>query len=177
MTMYFDDVSRHDWKPTQQVRHTPIVPNEKTDAIRRMLLGYNAESASQLSRDEIMEQMQLWASKSGVVGSYFGDELYTGIVGQDVCQSTYILGALADFWACIAAVIDKHTDEYSPLHRWVNMDDESDQIHFCVFPLCPDLYDYKTMFTFVTSVEFSKELCLHLGKRCKSVGHPRIAGT
>ena len=63
MTMYFDDVSRHAWRwspgakfPTVQVSHqTQVFPSESTlklDAVQRMLLGYNAESASKLSSEE-----------------------------------------------------------------------------------------------------------------------------
>jgi len=58
MTMYFDDVSHHAWKwhPTVQVSHqTQTFLSEskfQPDAVQRMLLGFNAESASKLSPEE-----------------------------------------------------------------------------------------------------------------------------
>lgn len=48
-------------------------------------------------------------------------------------------------------------------------------VQFVTFPSCPDLYDYKTFFTFVTAMEFSKENCLHFGKRLiVSLFHPHF---
>jgi len=39
------------------------------------------------------------------------------------------------------------------------------QVQFVVFPNCQEPYDYKNMFTFLMAVEFSNDLCLHLGNR------------
>lgn len=63
--MYFDDVSRHSMQwtpPASSVSYTPssrvIKKNstanddEKAEAIQRMLLGYNAETASELDAEE-----------------------------------------------------------------------------------------------------------------------------
>jgi hypothetical protein len=53
--MYFDDASRHHinipWKPDDGMP-SPNRSEEKHDAVKRILLGYNAESASLLSEDE-----------------------------------------------------------------------------------------------------------------------------
>jgi len=203
--MYFDDVSRHaiQWKPSpnlpigqprrlqqpqqQPDESFPSLDDRKADAIRRMLLGYDAASASELSQDDVFEQVELWSSKSGVVGDFFGDELYQEVVGMSLCNATDVVGALAQFWTTITSVIRNHTDhEYSPL-RWTTKSDAvrpsdqkndvptGDKVHFAVFPNCQDLYDYKTMFTFLAAVEFSKETCLHLGKRFSlSLFHPKF---
>jgi hypothetical protein len=58
--MYFDDVSRHSigWKPGKLLKTTNTDVSafhrseQKHDAVKRVLLGYNAESASVLSEDE-----------------------------------------------------------------------------------------------------------------------------
>ena len=63
MTMYFDDVSRHSkgWKPGNKLSKSSDVsafhwseqkPDAVPDAVKRRLLGYDAESASVLSGDE-----------------------------------------------------------------------------------------------------------------------------
>jgi hypothetical protein len=58
LTMYFDDVSRHStgWKPGKLLKNTDVSAfhrsEQKHDAVKRMLLGYDAESASVLSEDE-----------------------------------------------------------------------------------------------------------------------------
>jgi hypothetical protein len=57
--MYFDDVSRHSngWKPGNKLSKNSKVSafhrsEQKHDAVKRRLLGYDAESASVLSEDE-----------------------------------------------------------------------------------------------------------------------------
>jgi hypothetical protein len=57
--MYFDDVSRHSngWKPGNKLSKNSGVlafhrSEQKHDALKRTLLGYDAESASVLSKDE-----------------------------------------------------------------------------------------------------------------------------
>jgi hypothetical protein len=56
--MYFDDVSRHSngWKPGKLSKNSNVPAfhrsEQKHDAVKRMLLGYDAESASVLSEDE-----------------------------------------------------------------------------------------------------------------------------
>jgi hypothetical protein len=57
--MYFDDVSRHShgWKPGNKLSKSSAVSafhrsEQKHDAVKRMFLGYDAESASVLSKDE-----------------------------------------------------------------------------------------------------------------------------
>jgi hypothetical protein len=58
MTMYFDDVSRHSkgWKPGKLSKNSYVSAfhrsEQKNDAVKRRLLGYDAESASVLSKDE-----------------------------------------------------------------------------------------------------------------------------
>jgi hypothetical protein len=130
--------------------------------------------------------MQLWAKKYGVVGDDFGDKkVYRETLGMSVCGATSVVGCIADFWQAIVAVIDEHTDDVDPA-RWTikasdNVEKKNqnvlavEQMCFAVFPNCKELYDYKTMFTFVTAMELSKELCLHLGSRFSlSLFHPKF---
>jgi hypothetical protein len=113
--------------------------------------------------------MQLWAKKYGVVGDDFGDKkVYRETLGMSVCGATSVVGCIADFWQAIVAVIEEHTDDVDPA-RWTikasdNVEKKNqnvlavEQMCFAVFPNCKELYDYKTMFTFVTAMELSKEL-------------------
>lgn len=122
----------------------------------------------------VRDQIEVWATKSGIVGKFFGDELYQEILGTNVCDATHVIAALAQFWEAVASMINQHTDQYSPL-RWTAQSTSSKrennpahvnhQVQFVVFPNCHELYDYKTMFTFLAALEFSKDLCLHLGNR------------
>jgi hypothetical protein len=231
LTMYFDDVSRHSngWKPGNKLSKNSDVSafhrsEQKHDALKRTLLGHDAESASVLSNDEgtfllscasttglpmmavddacltrvlqyilsydwqttVLEQMQLWVQKYGVVGDDSSDDkLYRETLGMSVCGATSVVGCIADFWQAIVAVIDEHTDDVDPT-RWTiktseNLETKSqnlqlaEQIYFAVFPNCQELYDYKTMFTFVTAMELSKGLCLHLGNRLSlTLFHPKF---
>jgi hypothetical protein len=56
--MYFDDVSRHSigWKPGKLLKNTDVSAfrrsEQKMDAVKRILIGYDAESASVLSEDD-----------------------------------------------------------------------------------------------------------------------------
>jgi hypothetical protein len=104
---------------------------------------------------------------------------------MSVCGATSVVGCMAHFWQAIVAVIDEHTDDEYPA-RWTIKAPDSlekknqnmlsgEQIYFAVFPNCQELYDYKTMFTFVRAMEFSKELCLHLGNRFSlTLFHPKF---
>jgi hypothetical protein len=112
-----------------------------------------------------------------------GDELYGRLLGTSVCPATDLVTAVSQLWNEIAAILRAHTDELSPT-KWtttsaaregssVGGGREAEEVHFVVFPACPDLYDYKTMVTFVTAIEFAKEHCLHVGKRLTvGIFHP-----
>lgn len=208
--MYFDDVSRHSngWKPGKLSKNGDVSAfhrsEQKHDAVKRMLLEYDAGSASVLSADEgtflslvlqlrcfrrrlshscitiyllvrlVLEQMQLWAQKSGAVGDNVGDKVYRETLGISVCDATSVVGCVANFWQAIVAVIDEHTDDADPTNNPEKVQ-SAEQIFFAIFPNCRELYDYKTMFTFVTALEFSKELCLHLGSRSSlTLFHPKF---
>jgi hypothetical protein len=130
--------------------------------------------------------MQQWAQTHSVVGDDLGDnKLYRETLGMSVCGATSVVGCIADFWQAIVAVIDEHTDDVDSA-RWTmqasdNLEKKNqnvqsaEQIYFAVFPNCQELYDYKTMFSFVMAMELSKGLCLHLGKRFSlTLFHPKF---
>ena len=114
---------------------------------------------------QVMDQLALWADKSGAVGCYFGDELYGKLLGVSVCRSDTLVGCLAQFWQAVVNVIHEHADEYHPTGRWDIGKSKRSQLHLVAFPDCPQLYDYKSLKMLNAAVEFSKEQCLFLGKR------------
>jgi hypothetical protein len=83
---------------------------------------------------------------------------------------------LADFWQALAQIIRVHTDQETWPPRWLSyprnatasggggVTFSSDWVHMIVLPDNPDLYDYSTFTTLLAAVEFSKELCVHLGR-------------
>jgi len=198
MTMYFDDMSRGsvDWNPEEHAtsgwkssQHQPIT---EQDMIQRLLTGYDAETASQLSCREVQQQTKLWTQKSGVVGNFFGDELYADLLSVSVARgpagerAPSLVHSLAAFWQALADVITLHTDQDVWPPRWtaharyhnlnltsamacaVTGEDAGvrggDRVHMIVLPDCPALYDYQTFTTLLAAVEFSKEACVHLGR-------------
>lgn len=140
----------------------------------------------------VQQQTQLWTEKSGVVGNYFGDELYTEMLSVQVARDNThpstcppsMVHCLADFWQAVAAIIRLHTDQDVSPPRWtphalydnLNLTAATahatlaednvggDRVHMIVLPDCQDLYEYGTFTTLLAAVEFSKELCLHLGR-------------
>ena len=99
-------------------------------------------------------------------------------------KTTSMVHSMAQFWQTVAAVIELHTDKgvwparWTPHARYENLnltaamayatsppsDVRGDRVHMIVLPDCPDLYEYTTFTTLLAAVEFSKELCLHLGR-------------
>jgi hypothetical protein len=134
----------------------------------------------------VLEQMQQWAQTHSISGNDFGDnKLDRETLGMSVCGATSVVGCIADFWQAIVAVIDEHIDDVDSTRWTIKASDNkemknqnvpsAEQIYFAVFPNCQDLYDYKTMFTFVTAMELSKGLCLHLGNRFSlTLFHPNF---
>jgi hypothetical protein len=133
--------------------------------------------------------MKLWADKSSVVGDDLGEEMYRDTLGTTVCDATNTVGCMAQFWQTIATVIEENTDECNPtLWKTPPFKDKNpasskrsrnilsaNQIYFTVFPYCDELYDYKTMCTFIAAMEFSKEMCLFLGNRFSlTLFHPKF---
>jgi hypothetical protein len=121
------------------------------------------------------------------VGSFFGDELYRDLTGVSVArpsreQEASLVHSLAAFWKAVATVIDLHTDRAVWPPRWLpapraenstgtvvytaknGTTTAQDRVHMIVWPDAPDLYDYDSFTTLLTSVEFSKDLCVHLGR-------------
>ena len=128
-----------------------------------------------LSTSTVEQQTRLWTQKSGVVGDFFGDELYTDLLSVRVARSslsttTSMVHSLADFWQALAQIIHVHTDQETWPPRWLSHPRNgttpvgSNWVHMIVLPDNPDLYDYSTFTTLLAAVEFSKELCVHLGR-------------
>lgn len=157
------------------------------------------------SHTKVCEQTKLWTQKSGVVGHYFGDELYADLFSVSVARGPHgesapsMVHALAAFWQAVTDVIVLHTDrDVWPHQRWtrrpryhnlnltvasacaVRGEDNdgvtsNSGVHMIVLPDCPALYDYATFTTIVAAVEFSKPLCVHLGRHLSLTAfHPQF---
>jgi hypothetical protein len=141
----------------------------------------------------VVDQTELWSRTAGVVGRTMGDELYGRLLGTSVGDARDAVTALSQLWREISNVIRTNADDFSPTQSVTSsaaaggaaaaviggsmleggVGREAEKVHFVVFPACNELYDYKTMMTFVTAVEFAKEHCLHVGKRLTvGIFHP-----
>jgi len=167
--------------------------DDKQAMIRKFLTGYNARSASELTHKEIKRQTKFWSKESGVVRSrkynYFGDDvLYDDVLGTSISNSTTLMGCLGDMWSFVTRdIIDAYAEtEYKTAqHRWAlrRKNDKynkkplrgSSHVFFCVFPHCPEAYDYKTFTMLVAALEFCKDLCVYMGKEFSvTLFHPKF---
>jgi hypothetical protein len=123
--------------------------SDKMAAIQR-LLGYNANSASDLSRKEIRKRLKTWSQQSGAVGRMWGDELYNRLLGTKVCPYTDVEGCLAYYWRYVVQLIRED-------------DERKDGVYLISFPYCKDLYTYDTFSLFHSAVDLGRDLCHHLG--------------
>jgi hypothetical protein len=146
----------------------------------------------------VIDQTEMWATRSGVVAGEisWGDELYddllgttvattsTGGVGDGDSASTPI-AALAAFWKAVVDVIDANRDdEFHSARRWTSSammvnenlrQERRPQVHFIAFPYHDELYDYKRFSTLLAAVEFSKDLCVYLGRHMTlTLFHPQF---
>lgn len=120
-----------------------------------------------------------------------GDEMYGRLLGTTVGDACDVVTALSQLWLAISNVIRTNADDFSTSKGRTSSTSadgaavvggslmeggagrEAEKVHFVVFPACHELYDYKSMVTFVTAVEFAKEHCLHVGKRLTvGIFHP-----
>eukprot|EP00591_Stephanopyxis_turris_P005667 CAMPEP_0195507128 /NCGR_PEP_ID=MMETSP0794_2-20130614/637_1 /TAXON_ID=515487 /ORGANISM="Stephanopyxis turris, Strain CCMP 815" /LENGTH=473 /DNA_ID=CAMNT_0040633701 /DNA_START=220 /DNA_END=1641 /DNA_ORIENTATION=+ len=177
--MYFDDLSREgkryttQWNPddTSNVYPTVIdeeqqrrLSKEKLDAMREFLHGpHDAKSASCLSVEEMKETLTEWAHKTGLVGTEFGDEIYDEIPGIHICKATTPSGCLAQFWKSMVIAIH----EYNTEHRFrpTAKNGDGSRLVMIAFPLCSELYDYKSMSMLHATVDFCQGVCLHFGEQ------------
>lgn len=134
---------------------------EKREALKR-ILGYDAASASQLSRTEIRSLTKSWMRKSGAVGGSIdpvmenGDELYNKLVGLKICKSDTIIGCLAFYWKNILKVIREEDEELSSRSS-------KESVYMMLFPYCKDLYMYDKLSMLNSAVDLGQDMCQHLG--------------
>jgi len=133
---------------------------EKREALQR-ILGYNAVSASQLSRTEIRALTKAWMRKSGAVQgrtpTIEGDELYHKLVGMKVCKSDTIIGCLAYYWKTIVEIIREEDEDSSSSRR------SKEGVYMVLFPYCKDLYMYDKLSMMNSAVDLGQDLCQYLG--------------
>jgi len=173
VTMYFDDVSRYEvqWTPNKNVFKSIAIPaidtqqtsnsavQDKLHALHKKFTGYDAEQAASLSPKDIQGETAEWATRSGLVGSTMGDEVYESVKKVYVCNSRTVLECLADFWKTLVTVVeDEKTDESAERT-------DGTQLVMIIFPNCPELYDYKVMSTVHTAIDFCSGSCLYFGSK------------
>jgi len=111
----------------------------------------------------------MWAKDTGVVGSEFGNEVYTSILWMNVLEEDKIPGVLGGFWQAIMDVITigQICDDESI--DWKNDENSDcntqDKVYMIVLPKCPDLYDYNTMAKLHRAIEYCQDFCSHFGKK------------
>ena len=131
----------------------------------------------------VQQQIEWWSTKAGVVGRALGDELYRELLGVTVCNATSSVQAVAQFWGCVTEFLLENTNhELQATASSLSSANEegptsggreAEKVFFVVFPNCPELYDYKHMFTLVAAMEFAKESCRQLGKQLTlGIFHP-----
>ena len=96
----------------------------------------------------------MWTKSSGLVGSEEGDELYARVLGTKVCRSNTFLGCVALVWRQISNVVERR--------RCIPVSDKNQTI-LLVLPDCEDMYQYHNLVTLQAAMDFSSELCQHLG--------------
>jgi len=161
---YFDDISRStmDFLPSSEEGEwrsfltNRTYTEEKAFALKALLTGHDAATASDLTDSEIIDEVSLWADRSGLVGQAYGDELYENLLGMTLCRSDTLIGCLASYWETIVTVLQNDTDSERPRSR--------SEVSLLVFPDCPLLYHYKRMAMLTAAMEISQGLCTHLGR-------------
>lgn len=186
MIKYFDDVSRDNsigWTPSVEFgigsvgssidmdRVKRQAAKEKAEAMRR-LFGHDAQSASTLSEEQVRDETLSWAKDSGLVGD---KAKYDALLGMDVASdSQTLVSCLAGFWSSVAAFVHDNADEHHPTDIWKTDGLEFSRVFMLIFPHCAELYDYGTMKTLTSAVEFCKDSCTHYGRKFElTLFHPR----
>lgn len=180
LSMYFDDCERRDdeqfepWLNTNSLMSSQTTPSnwrlpfgeEKRLALERYL-GYNQESASALSIDEIEEATLIWAVDCNIV-ALGNDES----IEQEVrCKYTsisdlLIASACSTVTDCLAFV----WDTIVKLYETGSSSKDGESVQIIAFPTA--LWDYETMVTMLNALEICKPL-LPSDKRLKiDLFHP-----
>ena len=110
-----------------------------------------------------MKEVERWTEESGLVGindpsAEIGESLeedrYERVLGIKVCRSPTMLGTLSLLWRQITNIVgDRARIPRSP----------NPQIILLALPDCPDLYKYDALLKLQEALEFSADLCKHLG--------------
>jgi hypothetical protein len=156
-----DDDEKLLFLQSKQRQIDSIAASDKLEAIQRRLLGYNAESAQQMTRKKLLKQIREWSQESGAVGRLYGDELYRRIVGVEICPHQNLLGCLGYFWKTIVDIIR-------------DGEDREHSVWMISFPYCQEFYDYDFFVTFLMAIDMGRSLTMHLGSDFSLVAsHPR----
>mmetsp|Transcript_18277 Transcript_18277/g.39544 ORF Transcript_18277/g.39544 Transcript_18277/m.39544 type:complete len:503 (-) Transcript_18277:426-1934(-) len=189
---YFDDVSRDNsigWTPSgmeldgiglgvptdttgsiDMERVKAQAAKEKAEAIRR-LFGHDAQSASVLSEQQVKDETLSWANDSGIIG----DKAECGaLLGMNVHNGQTLVSCMAGFWTSVVAFINDIASEQYPTDTWKTDRPKFSRVFMLAFPDCAVLYEYDTMKTMISAIEFCGDSCTHYGRKFDvSHFHPR----
>jgi hypothetical protein len=160
---YFDDISRFssDSLDDELLRRLDATAAADKMAAMKRLLGYNAASASDLTRKDVRKLLKTWSQTSGAVGWIRGDELFSKLIGIKVCPYTDMLGCMAYYWRAMV--------------RAINEKGERDGgVYMICFPYCKELYVYDSFTMLNSAVDLGRDLSMHFGLDFSlTVFHPK----
>lgn len=140
--------------------------NDKLEALNRMLIGHDVNSAAVLSEEEVHTEIVEWAEESGLVGKKWGDEVYDTIESVHICHASSVIGCIAELWATAVHTISEKT-----------FDESGHAVVLIVMPNCEEMFCYKSMFKVHTMINFCANTCAYFGKSFELTHfHPRYKG-
>mmetsp|Transcript_625 Transcript_625/g.983 ORF Transcript_625/g.983 Transcript_625/m.983 type:complete len:420 (+) Transcript_625:70-1329(+) len=166
---YFDDASRYspidEWLDQEAYTQRQMEAKasvDKMEMIKSRIIGYNAASASQLTRKEVKKKTRDWIKKSGTIGQMEGTELFENLAGIKVCRESDIVGCIAYFWRIIVKDILQ-----------VDRDGRDHSVYMVVFPNCKALYTYDNLKLLNQAITLGSEICMYLGSEVSlTLFHP-----
>jgi hypothetical protein len=153
--MYFDDCERKDIEELKNLSASWSTPfsEEKQKALASHL-GYNYESANDLTVDKVEEETLVWAIDSDVVSVGDCEESNPGNCKFRSFSDLIIASNCATVTNCMALV-------WKELERLFQMDiasHDDDSVYMIVFPKTKALWEYDTMVTMLQAIEICKAL-------------------
>ena len=174
LQMYFDDCERRDvegWEPPSSSSWSVPFSDEKQKALERHL-GFNPDSASKLTRDQVEEETLLWAVDTNIVWDCEEEECDTKTIPSKyhtisdlvvATNCTTAIESLAFLWSYLMPFFE--ANENSVI--------KDDTVHMIVFPQTRALWDYDKMVTMLRSIEICKTLLPpHIAKMKLDLFHP-----
>jgi len=195
---YFDDISRRRsspnsssiWTPSilDQIHFasspctsTPKVPDygkEKLEQLQKSLFGYDAATARQLTAIEVQAVIQRWLDSVNFDSEFFTlSSDHRSSRNVKVCNGESVIECLSDVWDSIDDSRAKFQTTRSKGKSRSNSykNDMSSHIELIIFPLCPDMYNYKIVQRTIQELRECYQYCSSFGKEyVVSAFHPNF---